>query len=410
MVTQRRVMLFALLAPFALVTACDKVPLLAPTGSVITLIPATTTVPLNSEVTIVATVIENGVASSSGTGPTSSTSTSRTGNGTPVQNGTVVTFTTTIGRIEPSEARTHNGEVTVKLITGGTSGTATITAYSGGASAQITNLKVGTAAAKTVTLTSTPQTLGSSGGSVAVQATVSDEGGSPVAGIPVTFSTVKGSVSPSTASTDANGVATATLTTTATTEVTATIVGTTTSGKSTVTVSAFGLTSFSASTVNPVAGQAVAFNVQPNTNASLQNVRVDFGDGNSVNLGPISTATFANNVYCSPGNYTATATATDNSGGTGSLSSNVIVGALPVTLTGSGTTVSSPTNFSVTGTGNAQVAHYTWTFDDGTASFDTGGPSTSHTFVTRGLKTVRVDVLGVGCGKIGTATTTIDIQ
>ena len=48
--------------PFALLAACDKVPLLAPTGSVITLLPVTTTVSLNSEVTIVATVIENGQA------------------------------------------------------------------------------------------------------------------------------------------------------------------------------------------------------------------------------------------------------------------------------------------------------------------------------------------------------------
>ena len=45
--------------PFALVAACDKVPLLAPTGSVITLLPVTTSVSLNSEVTIIATVIEN---------------------------------------------------------------------------------------------------------------------------------------------------------------------------------------------------------------------------------------------------------------------------------------------------------------------------------------------------------------
>src|SRR6266849_5785371 len=94
--------------------------LLAPTGTVITLLPATTSVSLNSEVTIVATVILNGQAPSSGAG--SGTTTTRTGGGTPVQNGTVITFTTTIGRIEPSEARTHNGQVSVRLITGSTSG------------------------------------------------------------------------------------------------------------------------------------------------------------------------------------------------------------------------------------------------------------------------------------------------
>src|SRR6185436_7303951 len=110
----------------ALVAGCDKVPLLAPTGSVITLIPSASGVGLNSELTITATVIENGVASGGSGG-----STSRSGAGTPVQNGTLVTFTTTVGRIEPAEARTHNGQVTVKLVTGTTSGLATITAYSG---------------------------------------------------------------------------------------------------------------------------------------------------------------------------------------------------------------------------------------------------------------------------------------
>ena len=48
--------------------ACDKVPLLAPTGSVINLFAASSTVPLNGEVEIVATVIENGVAATTGTG------------------------------------------------------------------------------------------------------------------------------------------------------------------------------------------------------------------------------------------------------------------------------------------------------------------------------------------------------
>jgi hypothetical protein len=104
----------------ALVAAgCDKVPLLAPTGSVITLFPSANTVPSNGEIEIVATVIEQGTAApapgngtGTGGGPTS---TSTTGSGTPVHNGTLVSFTTTIGRIEPSEARTQNGQVRVRF-------------------------------------------------------------------------------------------------------------------------------------------------------------------------------------------------------------------------------------------------------------------------------------------------------
>src|SRR5688572_29504785 len=109
--------------------ACDKVPLLAPTGSVITLFATSTTVPINGEVEIIATVIENGAAPSApptGTNGTPSTTTPTVGSGTPVHNGTLVSFAASIGVIEPREARTHNGEVRVKFRGNGQSGTARI--------------------------------------------------------------------------------------------------------------------------------------------------------------------------------------------------------------------------------------------------------------------------------------------
>src|SRR4051812_26786503 len=82
----------------AFAAACDKVPLLAPTGSVISLFATANTVPLNSEIEIVANVIENGTSSSSTTPgtttgtpgttttPAAPTSTTSAGAGTPVQN------------------------------------------------------------------------------------------------------------------------------------------------------------------------------------------------------------------------------------------------------------------------------------------------------------------------------------
>src|SRR5260370_6946869 len=99
MVTHRRFVIAvgsSCVAIVALVAACNKVPLLAPTGSVITLLPQTNSVSLNSQVTIVATVIENGTASAgTGTGTgTGTTTTSRPGPGIPAPNGTPVPFTT----------------------------------------------------------------------------------------------------------------------------------------------------------------------------------------------------------------------------------------------------------------------------------------------------------------------------
>jgi adhesin/invasin len=400
-------MLFLLLLPLLLVAACDKVPLLAPTGTTITLFPQTTTVSLNSEIQIVATVIEHG-GSSGGSG--ASTSVTSTG-GTPVQNGTVITFTTTIGRIEPAEARTHNGAVTVKLITGGVSGTATITAYSGGASAQVTNLKIGTAAVKTVTVTSTPQSLGSSGGSALVQATVTDEGGNPLAGIPVTFATDRGAISPSTANSDTNGVATATLTTTTTAKVTATA-GTVTSTAATVAVSAFGLSGFSVQPNATSAGSPVVFTVTPTTGANISNVRVDFGDGGNRNLGPISTAQTVVWTYTSPGNYTASATVFDASGTAGApLTTGVIIGSLGVTLSSSplAPTVGTTVTFTATLSGGTpQIDHFVWNFEDG--SFSTTSPQFQRSFDSKGTKNLRLDVFGVGGGKIGTGSLQITVQ
>jgi len=409
MVTHRTSLLALLALPLALIAACDKVPLLAPTGSVITLLATTASVSLNSEVTIIATVIENGqapAATGTGTG-TGTTTTTRSGGGTPVQNGTLITFTTTIGRIEPAEARTHNGQVSVKLITAGTSGTATITAYSGGASAQLSNLKIGTAAAKTVSVTTTPQSLGVSGGTTQVVASVVDEGGSPIGGVPVTFSTDKGSITPSTVTTDSNGIATATLNTTATAKITATVGAL--SGTATVSVNARGLTSFTASPTAASAGVPITFTVTPASGANIANVRVDFGDGQSTDLGPIGAATPVPHTYNRSGNYTATATV---SGDGGSLSASVIIGALAVTLSASPSNpgVNVPVTFSVGGVGSAQVERYVFTFDDGTAPRDTTSPQTTKSFSSKGQKTIRVDVFGVGGGQIGTNTIQIDVQ
>ena len=129
--------LLTALASLSLASACDKVPLLAPSGSVITLFATAPNVGLNGTIEIVATVIEQGVTATPTAPPANgaatpggTTSTSgQPGAGTPVQNGTLVSFTTTLGRIEPSEARTQNGQVRVKFIPGGQSGPATITAF-----------------------------------------------------------------------------------------------------------------------------------------------------------------------------------------------------------------------------------------------------------------------------------------
>src|SRR5262245_48120936 len=104
-----------LIAPLLLTVSCEKVPLLAPSGSSITLTSSINALPVNGTTDIIAQVLEQA--------------------GTPPHSGTVISFTTTLGWIEPADARTDSsGRATVKFHAGAVNGTATISAYSGGAS------------------------------------------------------------------------------------------------------------------------------------------------------------------------------------------------------------------------------------------------------------------------------------
>src|SRR5262245_4107900 len=139
------------------VGACQRVPLLAPTGSTITLTASTNALPLNGTANVIAQVIEPA--------------------GTPPHSGTHVSFTTTLGAIEPSEAETDiNGRVQVKFVAGNVSGTATINAVSGGVNTNTqqtsgsttttgsVKIAVGTAAVGRVTVNASPATVPSTGG------------------------------------------------------------------------------------------------------------------------------------------------------------------------------------------------------------------------------------------------------
>src|SRR5262245_14622294 len=161
-----------------LMAACDKVPLMAPTGSAITLSANASTVPTNGTVGLTAFVSES--------------------SGTPVQNGTTVRFTTTLGTVTPSETQTSNGVAVATFNAGANSGIATIHAISGGAgggsgstsggtgtgattttttAANVVTITVGVAAVKTIAVNASPTSVGPNGGSVAVTASVLDPNG-----------------------------------------------------------------------------------------------------------------------------------------------------------------------------------------------------------------------------------------
>lgn len=391
------VALLALAIPLG-VASCDKVPLLAPTGTVITLLAPNDTAPPNSSLDIIATAIENGQAPSTGTGTGATTTTGRSGAGTPVQNGTVISFTTTIGRIEPQEARTHNGQVTVKLITGAQSGTATVTAFSGGATSNTVQVKIGSAAADHVLVSAAPQSLSPSGGTSTITARVENASGAGVAGVPVTFTTDAGSLAPPTATTDDSGVATTILTTSQKATVTANVAGKTAN----VVVNLNPRTGITlAAPTTPVsAGQPATFTIGVGTTANIRDVVVSWGDGTTDDLGGLSASTTISHTYVAEGTFTVRATATDATGFSESVATSVIVlpGQPPtVTITAPQTaSVNSQVQVSATVSGaTSTIVRYEWTFgpDAVPTSVTTSSRSTTVRWTTTGTKTFSVRVV-----------------
>lgn len=400
------------LAVLAGPVACERVPLLAPTGTVINLTLASDVAALNSSVDVIAVLIENGGAAGTGTGTASST----TGAGTPVQNGTVVSFTTNIGTIEPAEAKTQNGRVNVKLMTNGQSGKATITAYSGGAksTAQIT---IGAAAVDHITTTAAPANLGANGGTSTISARVADTSDNGLAGIQVQFTTTKGTLSAAAATTNSSGVATTTLSTTAAADVTATIGAK--SSKVTVTVASRG--SLTVSMTAPTGGSVAktvpaSFSVDAGSGAGavqLSNITIEYGDGSSAPLGAFTGARSVVHCYSSSGIKDVRASGTDPDGLTVSSSTQVAVTSLAATLSSGGAVVNTSITFLATvtpaSTPAPQIGSYDWEWNTGEGFTTTStGPSQTHVYTTIGRKTVTVRV-NPGCGA-GSFTVSMEIQ
>lgn len=371
-----------LLAALA-VTACDKVPLLAPTNTTIRLVSGLGVLPVAGSTDITAVVIESA--------------------GTPVQNGTVVTFTSSLGTVEPREARTQNGQVTVRFIAGSQSGSAKIGAFSGGAKSEDLEILVGAAAAGAMTLRADPAFVPSTGATVGIIAQVLDKGGNPLPGVAVTFSADAGILSQSTALTNAGGEATVELGTNVATKVTATVGGSTTVLTATISVAALTLPAMTVTATSSLGGSnttetglPIIFTLTPPAGAGVRSARIDYGDGQSENLGAVPGPISRAHTYTRAGTYLVNVTATDAFGLTGTTTLAIIVndrGTVGVTVQVL-SNISGLVTFSVStsGTISGSIRTYDWDFGDGTGTTTTG-PQTSHRYANAGTYIVRVRVV-----------------
>jgi hypothetical protein len=371
--------------------SCHRAPLLAPTGSSITLVASTNVLPVNGATDILAILNEGVLQGGSG----NAGSTVSAGGGTPVHDGTVVSFSTSLGRIEPAEAKTSGGRATVQLVADGRSGTATVTAFSG-STIETLDVSIGAAAAAQITVTANPQSLPGTGGSTTVSARVEDQGGNGLLGVPVSFSTTKGTLAATSVVTNDQGVATTKLTTSQEATVTATAGGGSAALSGTVLVTLSPRTSVAITApASAVVGVPAGFTITPATGAIITDVVVDFGDGRSVSLGAITGATQVSHAFRRTGGLTVTATATGSDGSTGRSATQIAVSPLPVTLSyspASSPQVAAVVTFTATTTAGAIIDHYEWDFGDGQSGTSQGNQAT-HSFLSAGTKVVSVRVV-----------------
>jgi hypothetical protein len=389
---RRLVGVLAALLTVALIDACSSSPLFAPTGTTITLFSNAQIIPINGTAQVTASVLESG--------------------GNAVQNGTTVTFTTTLGTITPTDSTTTDGKATATLVAGAASGTAEIGAFSGANSAKTTiKIVIGAAAVNTIVLNANPSTVSTLGGTSTITALVLDTNNNPLSSTPVTFSTDQGSVSPIVAVSDANGSARTTLTTAQAANVTVTA-GTKTAS---IKIATVGLPAI---TITPPASPSAsvvtnfAITITPGAGAPpIRQVTVDFDDGSTpASLGQVTGTVTVPHIYLSPGFFTVKVTATDASGQSAFVALPIqVFPAVPFTITV--TAPSARQNIPVTliatpVSGSPVVVSYHWVFGDGFSADTTIGAAThTYTFIPTGNQfTISVTAVGAdGRPGIGSA-------
>lgn len=371
---------------------CDKAPLTAPTDSAVTLFANNTVVALNGSVEITANVTEPG--------------------GVPVQNGTQVVFTTTLGSLEPAEARTSSGRATVRLIAGAASGLAQVRAFSGGAQAEALEIRVGAAAAAQVAVSASPSAVGTNGGTVEILAVATGDTNQRLPGVPVTFSTNAGTLRDTTVTTDGNGEARTLLTTTREATVTATIG--TVSNSTTVRVTNRPLLTLTGPTAPIGEGETAPFTVGvqvQNNGDPIREATIDFGDGQRRSLGPLNGSVTLQKVYDRKGNYVVTLSVVDAGGETTTRSITVTVEerVINVNLTASPSNPNTTTSVLFTATASGvNIVSYNWNLGDGDHRVTTGS-QTSKVYGSPGRRRVSVEVVNA-VGQRGEATIEIIVQ
>jgi len=382
--------------------ACGQVDFTAPAGSVLQIIVRPEWVPANGGT---ATVTVLGFRST----------------GAPLPDDTLITFTTTLGRIDPPSAKTKDGRVDVLFISDDRSGVAKIRAFSGPDAKAEAEITVGTAVVANLELRAIPGFVPAGGGTVRLIARTTAQDGNPVPNVPVVFQASAGTLTSGgqPVHTNANGEAEDTLFTRQKTEVRASV------GTKTATLTLpyaceqrpTPRLNFSPQT--PVVGQPVFFNAGGSFDPTGPIVRYvwDFGDGGGAEgfetrhtYSGVGVFVVTLTVFNDRGCDNSTSSALNVSGGPNQPPQAVFIvdDRLPggngdgILRVGETLTFDASASFDPDGT----IVAYIWDFGDaGTGS----GKVTTHAYTAAGNYTVRLTVRD-NLGAVATAERLITVQ
>ncbi len=185
-VIRRTLLMLAAASAIGSLASCERALTVAPTNAVISLTAQSYALANNSSLVITAILVDS--------------------TGAAVPDGTIVTFRSTLGAMEPTTAYTSNGRAVATLLAGTLSGTASITAASGSVQAAPLLVQIGMVPGRIV-MSSTPTSTSTS----EIAAIVTDASGQAVVGASVTFTAASGTLSNLVVLTDAYGQARTTL-------------------------------------------------------------------------------------------------------------------------------------------------------------------------------------------------------
>ena len=310
---------------------------------------------------------------------------------------------------------------------------------------------VGTAAVGRVIVSANPTLVPALGGVTTISAVIIDINGNPLGAAPVSFSTTAGTLADAVVNSDQSGLAQTTLRTSTAATVTASVGaqappstgggtggggGTTTppatgsaagqaSGTVTVGIASSPTLVITPPTAPPSSGLPANFTfavtAAANNGSAIRSVVVNWGDGQTQDLGAITGSSIVSHVYRSSGSYSITATVTDSSGNVVTVTSFVTVlpPALTLGITPPATAPSAnlPANFTFTPAvpaGDA-VKDVTVNWGDGSAVQDLGAISAattvSHVFRAAGTYVISATIVDIGDNRssVSTSVTVIPI-